>query len=80
MVTGFFFGGDGVCYSDRKALRRFMRREHRQRAIYALAENSPPDCFLFARLRIAPPPPKKESTPLRVLVLAETVGFEPTVP
>ena len=52
IVTGFSLVGEGCTKLFRNALPRLLRCVHSHRFICALAENSPPDCFLIARLRI----------------------------
>ena len=44
--------GRRLCLIFRNTLPRLLRCVHRYGVICALAENSPPDCFLIARLRI----------------------------
>ena len=52
IVTGFSLVGEGCAKLFRNALPRLLRCVHSHRFICALAENSPPDCFLIACLRI----------------------------
>ncbi len=76
-----FSGGDGgMLYRFKRFTALVVFTFCEKCIICSLVKNSPPDCFLNTRLRIAPSLfglIKKKDTRNGCLFLAETAGFEP---